>query len=318
MASEYLINRIDESKVNIVAYIDSYREGHLFNGKPLIKPEEIPDYTYDYVVLGSSCKFSEIKEILLKYVPDEKIISFMFKEEELSEIINRETNMLIREKLNDYKISEISEKIKPKKFYNVTMWFRDENPAVTSKDYVREQTMALLGEEIYRKKVQGNVAELGVYQGEFSWKINKVFYDRTLYLFDTFEGFDKKDIEKDENINQEYAVIHLKDTSVQKVLEKLPNPEKCIIKKGYFPDTFDLDSDEKFAFVNIDVDLYTPILEGIKTFYPRLSKGGYIMIHDYNNDFFEGAKQAVIEYCDANNISYVPIPDLLGSVVITK
>jgi len=89
------------------------------------------------------------------------------------------------------------------------------------------------------------------------------------------------------------------------------------IKKGYFPETFDLEN-EVFAFVSIDADLYDPIKSGLEIFYPRLSKGGYIMVHDYNNIVYGGAMRAVQEYCDKNLISYVPIPDVAGSIIITK
>ena len=31
------------------------------------------------------------------------------------------------------------------------------------------------------------------------------------------------------------------------------------------------------------MDLYKPTLEGLNIFYPKISKGGYLSIHDYNN-----------------------------------
>ncbi len=43
----------------------------------------------------------------------------------------------------------------------------------------------------HRQADYGLAAECGVYQGEFSSKMNRCFHDRTLYLFDTFQGFDK-------------------------------------------------------------------------------------------------------------------------------
>ena len=49
------------------------------------------------------------------------------------------------------------------------------------------------------------MAELGVYRGEFAKEINKVFPDRTLYLFDTFEGFAEQDC--DTEVKKGYAEI---------------------------------------------------------------------------------------------------------------
>ena len=98
----------------------------------------------------------------------------------------------------------------------------------------------------------------------------------------------------------------------------MPFSEKCIVKKGYFPDTYDLDDTEEFCLVSLDVDLYESIYSGLEVFYPRLVAGGYIMIHDYNNLSYCGTKMAVQEYCDSHGISYVPIADVAGSVIITK
>ena len=144
-----------------------------------------------------------------------------------------------------------------------------------------------------------------------------MFSDRKLYLFDTFEGFELKDVKNDKTIGWGERIENFNDTSVEEVLSKMPYRDKCIIKKGYFPQTFDLD-EEKFAFVNIDLDIYAPIKSALEIFYPRLSKGGYIMVHDYNNIVYNGTAQAVVEYCDKNGISYVPLADMAGSIVITK
>ena len=97
----------------------------------------------------------------------------------------------------------------------------------------------------------------------------------------------------------------------------MPYRSKCIIKKGYFPETAN-GLNDNFVFVSIDTDLYDPIYNGLTFFYPRLVKGGYIFIHDYNNDSYKGAKQAVDKFCAENNISKVPIPDSAGTAIIVK
>ena len=48
--------------------------------------------------------------------------------------------------------------------------------------------------------IQGSVAECGVYLGDFAYFINKYFSNRTMYLFDTFEGFDVRDVEKEKEL----------------------------------------------------------------------------------------------------------------------
>lgn len=45
--------------------------------------------------------------------------------------------------------------------------------------------------ELIRNNVQGNVAELGAYKGEFAKRLNQLFSDRKLYLFDTLKASSK-------------------------------------------------------------------------------------------------------------------------------
>lgn len=72
-------------------------------------------------------------------------------------------------------------------------------------------------------------------------------------------------------------------------------PERCIFKAGYFPETAS-GIEEEFCFVNLDLDLYQPTLEGLRWFEDRMVSGGVILIHDYFADNFRGVRQAVDEY----------------------
>lgn len=60
-------------------------------------------------------------------------------------------------------------------------------------DYVRMRSLELIAEIVNNNKIEGQIAELGVYKGDFSRIINVNFPKKTLYLFDTFEGFDDRD-----------------------------------------------------------------------------------------------------------------------------
>ena len=133
--------------------------------------------------------------------------------------------------------------------------------------------------EINRNQVGGSVAELGVYKGEFASYLNRYFPDKMLYLFDTFEGFDARDEhDKDE---YESSSPMFTDTNVELVLARMHFPDNIIVRKGYFPDTA-VGLEDTFCFVSLDTDLYKPILQGLEYFYPRLERGGYIFIHDYD------------------------------------
>jgi O-methyltransferase len=183
-------------------------------------------------------------------------------------------------------------------------------------DYVRVSQLELLANEIYENNVGGSVAELGVYRGDFAKFINKAFPDRKLYLFDTFEGFAETDAESDRKNRFSSGDQDFSDTSISLVLSKMDHPENCIVKKGYFPDTA-VDLDTPFCFVSLDCDLYEPMYAGLSYFYPYISTGGGIFIHDYNSGY-KGARMAVTKYCNENHIPYIPLCDSSGSVMIRK
>lgn len=164
-----------------------------------------------------------------------------------------------------------------------------------------------------------NVAEAGVYQGEFSKEINKCFPNQMLYLFDTFEGFDSRDVEverRDKLSTLETA--HFNGTSVELVTKKLPYPEKAIIRKGYFPETSVGLEELNFFFVNLDFDLYSPTLSGLRFFYPRIVKGGVLLIHDYYSADLAGVKKAIDDFEMEQGIKLIrlPIGDHLSIAII--
>ncbi len=188
-------------------------------------------------------------------------------------------------------------------------------PSITN--YIRINNFELIVHEIIENNIIGEVAEVGVYKGEFAKYINAAFPKKKLYLFDTFEGFDEKDIQIEKSNNFSLANQSFSNTSIDEVLAKMIHKENCIVKKGYFPESLE-GLEEKFCFVSLDADLYKPIIDGLEYFYPRLVEGGYIFIHDYNNDLYAGSKQAVKEFCKKNNIPHVPIADSWGTTVIAK
>ncbi len=185
-------------------------------------------------------------------------------------------------------------------------------------DYVKIGLLELFAKEIYEKNISGAVAELGVYKGGFAKYINQAFPDKQFYLFDTFEGFDGKDISREKELGFKNTEQDFSDTSIEMVLSKMQYKQQCVVKKGTFPDSsFGLE-DTSFCFVSIDADLYEPIYQGLKFFYPRLKSGGYIIVDDYNNSLYKGAKEAIRQFCTEERISFVPIPDIGGGVIICK
>ena len=154
------------------------------------------------------------------------------------------------------------------------------------------------------------IAEGGVFQGDFAKELNDVFPHSTLYLFDTFEGFDDKDVTKDKyrGYSDSELELYLSDTSEELVMSKLPHPNNVVIRKGYFPNTTKGLEDERFFFFFFYFDLYSPILEGLFFFYPRLSSKGVILVHDFFNPNYKGVSEAISDFEKRFEIELLKVP----------
>ncbi|MDO5538613.1 MAG: TylF/MycF/NovP-related O-methyltransferase [Eubacteriales bacterium] len=185
---------------------------------------------------------------------------------------------------------------------------------------IRGASIQKMAERIQHHCIPGAIAELGVYQGEFSVLLSLLFPERTLYLFDTFSGFDSRDTALEQSQNLSCAKEgDFSDTSAETVLARIPYPENTVIKKGFFPDTAEDLRRERFALVSLDADLYAPTRAGLDYFYPRLNPGGVIILHDYNNQRFQGVYRAVEEYEVLHGpLCLIPLADLHGSCMILK
>lgn len=187
-------------------------------------------------------------------------------------------------------------------------------------DYVRIKCFELAVKEIRKRDISGSVAEVGVFRGEFAQYINAAFPDRKCYLFDTFEGFQINEAlqeMKSGNCTEAFVQAY-KQTDVGMVLQKMKHLETIVIKQGFFPESLD-GLEDTFAFVSIDVDFEDSIYEGLKYFYPRMEKGGYIFVHDYNSSLL-GVEKAVDRYEGelGEALHKMPLCDANGTLVVMK
>lgn len=187
----------------------------------------------------------------------------------------------------------------------------------TGGDYVRLAALELMAREIGARGTPGAAAEVGVYRGGFARHLSALLPDRPLYLFDTFSGFDGGDLEAGRRRGYDETARDWSDTGLGTVRAALPHPETAVFVRGRFPDTA-AGLAERFCLVSLDADLYRPTLAGLHYFWPRLSPGGYLLVHDYNNAEYPGAGGAVREFAEASGCAYVPLPDICGSAVFAR
>ena len=171
-------------------------------------------------------------------------------------------------------------------------------------------------ERLKKERVEGVFAELGVYKGDTALLIHEMDKTRIFHLFDTFEGFNEQDLKNETGKAASYTSRNFADTSLEKVKNKLGS-DSFQFHKGYFPDTTKGLENVQFALANMDADLYNPTKAGLAFFYPRLSPGGIIIVHDYNPDW-PGIVKAVDGFAATIPESLVVLPDQDSSVMIIK
>lgn len=169
-------------------------------------------------------------------------------------------------------------------------------------EHSRHSYLKEFANHVKKEGIIGAVAECGVNNGEFAKYINLYFPDSKCYLFDTFEGFAKEDVSAEIKLeNEEFnRSVYAKEgafaqASEENVIKKMRYPENVIIKKGHFPESAD-GVDDKFIYVNLDMDLYQPELAGLKFFWNKMVPGGLIMLHDYTHPQLPGVKKAVDDF----------------------
>ncbi len=152
------------------------------------------------------------------------------------------------------------------------------------------------------RNVAGDMAELGVFAGASAKMIATRAPGRVLHLFDTFDGLPEPSEKDSKRFKKRQYCYSLEQ--VQEYLKDL----NVRFHKGVFPASAQELSSRTFAFVHLDGDLYESTKAGLEWFYPRLSKGGILVCHDY--DTSAGVNQAFEEFF-ANKPE--PYFDLVGS-----
>lgn len=150
---------------------------------------------------------------------------------------------------------------------------------------------------VIRDNIPGHVIETGVWRGGASILAAKALaltgesMQRKVYFCDSFQGIPPPPQgSKDANLDKDaWKLDILNDNSVERVKESAKsfglNMNNLTFVKGYFneslPDLVKREPDLTFSVIRLDGDTYFSTMDAIKILYPRLNKGGFIIIDDY-------------------------------------
>ena len=78
--------------------------------------------------------------------------------------------------------------------------------------------------------------------------------------------------------------------------------------------------EEQFCLVSLDVDFYQTTLDGLRYFWPRMNRGGYLLLHDWGSPKLPGVAKALADYETeiGQKLASVPLCDVGGSLALCK
>ena len=283
------------SPARIAAFVETEPTRETFLGRPVISVEALAERRVDLLIVTAK----DAPELPL---PPEKVLYL-------------KNHLELRDRNRSYDAARCAlggafvEKLQRQEaLVRAPLW--DDGSFVPSGDWVRLKTLETICREL--EGVPGAIAELGVFRGEFSAAMNALLPERTLYLFDTFEGFDPA-----EAAPEGLAAAH-ENASAEAVLRRLMHAERAIVRAGLFPASAEGLEQERFALVSLDADLEESTLAGLRWFAPRMQPGGYLLLHDWNHPGLPGVRRALERYEaeTGSRLRGVPICDITGSLII--
>jgi hypothetical protein len=150
--------------------------------------------------------------------------------------------------------------------------------------------------------LDGDFAEVGLYQGSTAKVICEAKGEKAFHLCDTFEGLPEPN--ESEKAIEKKGRFACSLESIQKYLGKYPN---LSYHKGFCPQSVrGVLDDHRFALVHLDVDLYESTKQCIEYFWPRLVPGGVLISHDYS--ILHGVKQAFSEFTAGIQEQVIELP----------
>lgn len=186
---------------------------------------------------------------------------------------------------------------------------------------LRRQRHYTLNELLLQSTMGGDVCEIGCWRGLSAYQIAHHIKNKGIpfMIFDSFEGLSEiRQSDKQFNrIQNDNSVRDQFRCSLETVQKNLKEFNFVRYYKGWVPERFNEVKNRTFSFVHIDVDLFQPIYDSFKFFYPRLQKNGIMVFDDYGSMQFPGAKKA-IDKClqEFDYPFFIPLPS--GQAFLVK
>ena len=170
------------------------------------------------------------------------------------------------------------------------------------------------------QNTEGSMIECGVFKGasliRFAVfrKLFPIKEQKKIIGFDSFAEFPHTEFEPDKkmrvNFVEECGDQSISTDQLLKVLEHKKCSSNIELIAGditkTIPAYLEKNPDLKISLLNLDADLYEPSVTILENFYPKLSKGGVLILDDYG--VFPGETKAADDYFKDMNIEIKKFP----------
>jgi hypothetical protein len=166
-------------------------------------------------------------------------------------------------------------------------------------------------EDVLAHGVQGDLMETGVWRGGTVIFMRAILAahgvtERRVWAADSFAGLPPPDTEKyphDAGMTfNEYKELAVGLEEVQNNFRRYGLLDDQVrFLKGWFRDTLPSAPVERLAVLRLDGDLYESTMDALTHLYPKLAKGGYVILDDYRN--IPACSRAVTDYRMAHHIT---------------
>ncbi len=145
--------------------------------------------------------------------------------------------------------------------------------------------------EVLQRSVPGDLIETGVWRGGatiFMRAVLKAYGDtrRVVWVADSFQGFPRPDPERyPADAGDRHCMMPELAVSLEQVKANITRygllDEQVRFLPGWFRDTLPNAPIERLAVVRLDSDLYESTMEALRSLYPKVSAGGFVIVDDY-------------------------------------
>lgn len=171
-------------------------------------------------------------------------------------------------------------------------------------------------EDIIERGVPGDLIETGVWRGGALIFMRAVLKahdvsDRRVWGADSFQGLPKPDAARfpaDEgDVTYTYQELAVSLDEVRANFEKYGLlDEQVRFLQGWFRETLPSAPVEELSLIRLDGDMYESTHVALESLYPKLSRGGYLIVDDYGA--VPTCRKAVQDFRRAHDVSEEMIP----------